>query len=183
MSKKAVVLLAEGFEELEAAAPIDVLRRAGVDVTVAGVGGLARKGAHGLTYTADVELAKLSGDFDLIVLPGGMPGSKNLGDSAAAKSLTEKMLAGGKLVSSICAAPVLTLGAWGMLNNRTATCYPGMEAMFPASVKFSSERVVVDGKIITSRGPGTALEFALVLVEQLLDAATAKKIAGDMVVK
>lgn len=183
MSKKAVVLLAEGFEELEAASPIDVLRRAEVDVTVAGVGGLARKGAHGLVYTADVELEKLSGEFDLIVLPGGMPGSKNLGDSAAAKALAEKMLAGGKLVSSICAAPVLTLAAWGMLDNRTATCYPGMEGMFPKTVTFSAERVVVDGKIITSRGPGTALEFALALVEQLLDAATAKKIAGDMVVK
>lgn len=183
MSKKAVVVLAEGFEEIEAVTPVDVLRRAGAEVTLAGVGGLNIKGAHGVTYVADVQLEKLTGDFDLIVLPGGMPGSKNIGESAAAKALTQKMLADGKLVSSICAAPVFTLGNWGMLDNRAATCYEGMEGMFPPSVKFSSERVVIDGKIITSRGPGTAMDFALVLAGQLMGNDASAQVAKDMLVK
>lgn len=183
MTKKAVVLLAEGFEELEALSPVDVLRRAGVEVTVAGVGGLNIKSAHDVTVAADVLLDKLSGDFDMVILPGGMPGSKNLGDSPAARALTEKMLAGGKLVASICAAPVFTLAAWGMLDNKKATCYAGMEKMFPPSVKFSSERVVVDGAITTSRGPGTALDFAFALAAQLVGQGVADKVAGDMLVK
>lgn len=183
MTKKAVVVLANGFEEIEAVTPVDVLRRAGAEVTTAGVGGLNITGAHGVTYVADAELEKLTGEFDLIVLPGGMPGSKNIGESAAAKALTEKMLASGKLVSSICAAPVFTLGNWGMLDNRMATCYAGMEGMFPETVKFSPENVVIDGTIITSRGPGTALEFALVLAGQLVGNDTSTQVAKDMLVK
>lgn len=183
MTKKAVVLLAEGFEELEALSPVDVLRRAGAEVTLAGVGGLNVKSAHDITVVADVLLDKLFGDYDLIILPGGMPGSKNLGESPAARALTEKMLAGGKLVASMCAAPVFTLAAWGILDNKQATCYPGMEKMFPPSVKFSPGRVVVDGAITTSRGPGTALDFAFALAEQLVGKEAADKVAGDMLVK
>ena len=183
MSKKAVVLLAEGFEEIEAATPIDVLRRAGAEVTIAGVSGIQVKGAHGVVYVADAELDGLQADFDLIVLPGGMPGSKNLGESAAVRALTEKLHASGKLVASICAAPVFTLGAWGILDNRQATCYAGMEGMFPPSVKFSPERVVIDGNVTTSRGPGTALEFSLSIAGQLMGADVAAQVAKDMLVK
>ncbi len=183
MSKKVVVLLAEGFEEIEAATPIDVLRRAGAEVTVAGAGGLALKGAHGLVYQADVELAKLSGDFDMVVFPGGMPGAKNLGESAEARRLAEGMLKAGKFVTAICAAPVMTLGAWGLLAGKNATCYPGMEKMFPAGVRFSTERVVVDGRVVTSRGPGTALEFSLALVRLLAGDGMADLLAKDMLAK
>ncbi|MDR1745011.1 MAG: DJ-1/PfpI family protein [Planctomycetota bacterium] len=183
MAAKAVVVLAEGFEEIEALTPVDVLRRAEAEVTLAGVGGLTIKGAHGVGVAADAALDDLSESFDLIVLPGGMPGSKNIGESAAARELARTMLDAGKLVASICAAPVFTLGAWGMLDNRRATCYQGMEGMFPPSVKFSSERVVVDGNIVTSRGPGTALEFALVLAGKLAGEDAAARIARDMIVK
>lgn len=183
MGKKAVVFLADGFEEIEAAAPIDVLRRAGAEVVVAGVSGLKATGAHGLVYAADAELASLSGDFDLVVAPGGMPGAKNIGESPAARALAEKTLAAGKLVAAICAAPVMTLAAWGMLDNRRATCYQGMEGMFSPAVKFSPDRVVVDGNIITSRGPGTAVEFGLVLAAQLMGADAADEVAKAMLVK
>lgn len=183
MSKSAVVILATGFEEIEAMAPVDVLRRAGVRVTVAGVGGTEITGAHGVTVRADAALETLTELYDLIVLPGGMPGSKNIGESAAAKALTRKMLDAGKLVSSICAAPVFTLGAWGMLDNRSATCYQGMEGMLPPAVNHSVERVVVDGNIVTSRGPGTAVEFALVLAGKVAGQEVAVQIAKDLIVK
>ena len=183
MSKTAVVVLAEGFEEIEAVAPIDVLRRAGVQVTIAGLDGKERVGAHGVPYRADVELSELSGDFDLVIFPGGMPGSKNLGDSSLVRALAERNLKAGRRVAAICAAPVLTLGAWGMLDGKTATCYPGMENMFPATVTFSAERVVVDGLITTSRGPGTALEFGLNLAGQLVGNEMMDKLKGDMVIK
>lgn len=182
MSKKALVLLAEGFEEVEAATPIDVLRRVGAEVTVAGVGTLTPKGAHGVAYTADVLFDQVQGDFDLLVFPGGMPGAKNLGDSAKAQALAKKMFAEGRMVAAICAAPVFTLGAWGILDGRNGTCYPGMEGMFSDKVKFSSERVVVEGNVTTSRGPGTAMEFSLNLACQLMGEAAAKQIAEAMLV-
>lgn len=183
MTRRVAVFLAEGFEEIEAVTPIDVLRRAGADVLSVGLAGLEVTGAHGVVYRADVDLAGLTGDFDLLVIPGGMPGAKNIGDDPAAKKLAAAMLGQGKLVAAICAAPVMTLGAWGMLDGRRATCYPGMEGMFPAGVSFSPDRVVVDGNITTSRGPGTALEFSLAVAGQLVGEGTAKKLAGDMLLE
>lgn len=181
--RAAAVLLAEGFEEIETATPVDVLRRAGVEVTLAGVDGLVHKGAHGLTYNADAKAEGLAGDFDLVVLPGGMPGAKNLGESPDARSLVERTFRAGKLIAAICAAPALTLAAWGILDGKLATCYPGMEKTFPAGVKFSPERVVVDGNVVTSRGPGAALEFSLTLVRLLVGEDQAKRIAVDMLLK
>lgn len=183
MGKKAVVLLAEGFEEIEAAAPIDVLRRADVEVTVAGVGGTQIKGCRNLRYIADVEISALQGDFDLLVIPGGLPGAANIGNSPEAKNLAQKMFSEGKLVAALCAAPVYTFGPWGILDGKTATCHPGQVEKFPKTAKHSGERVVVDGTVITSQGPGTAIEFSLALVAQLFDSALADRIATAMVVK
>ncbi len=183
MPKKAVVVLANGFEEIEALTVVDVLRRAGVEVVVAGVGGMNITAAHGVVCVADTQLEKLTGEFDCVVYPGGMPGSKNLGESAAAKELAEKMLAAGKLVAAICAAPVFTLGAWGMLHNRTVTCFQGMETMFPPTVVFSPGRLVKDGNIVTSRAPGTTMEFALFLAGELAGAGVSAQLAKDMMVK
>lgn len=184
MSKKAIVLLAEGFEEIEAVTPIDVLRRAGAQVTLAGLGSLTVTGAHGVTYAACIDVSQaLDHTYDLIVFPGGMPGAKNLGDSAEARALAEKNLAEGRLVAALCAAPVMTLGAWGLLDGRKATCYPGMEGMFPGSVTFVADRVVTDGDIITSRGPGTALEFSITLAGRLFGERVSKQLAEGMLLK
>lgn len=169
MSKKVLVLLADGFEEIEALTPIDVLRRAGADVTSAATLGESRvKGAHGIFCLADSLLENLRPEgWDCIVLPGGMPGAKNLGSSNAVCSFVQATAQAGGHVAAICAAPVMTLNAWGMLHGRKATCYPGMESMFASDVHFCPDRVVQDGNITTSRGPGTALEFALHLVSVL----------------
>ncbi len=184
MRKKALVLFADGFEEIEAATPVDVLRRAGAEVTAAGVGGIERRGARGMAFRLDATLeSALAGEYDLLVLPGGMPGAAHLGECAPARALAEKMCAEGRLVAAICAAPVKTLGAWGLLDGKRATCYPGMEAEFPAAVVFSPERVVVDGNVTTSRGPGTALEFALCLAAQLAGDAVAEKVGQAMLAK
>ena len=185
MSKKAIVLLAEGFEEIEAATPIDTLRRAGVDVMAAGIGGTSIKGAHGITYCADAALTSdiAGAAYDLVVFPGGMPGAKHLGESPEARKLALEMHGKGALVAAICAAPVMTLGAWGILDGRRATCYPGMEPMFPSSVVFSPERVVQDGAIVTSRGPGTALEFSIALVRLLVGEETAGTLAEGMLLR
>ena len=180
MAKQVVILLAQGFEEIEAVTQIDVLRRAGLEVTVAGLGGREIQGAHALTLRADIALTELSTTPDAVVLPGGMPGSKNLGESKTARQLAERVASAGGICAAICAAPALTLAPWGLLKGKTATCYPGFEKEFSSDTTFSEERVVVDGTVITSRGPGTALEFALALVEQLVDQSTREDLASGM---
>lgn len=181
MAKKAVVLLANGFEEIEAVTPIDILRRAGLEVTVAGVGGMTLTGSHGLVVSAETPVAGIDANYDMLVLPGGGQGSENLGKSPEAKRLAGELLAAGKIVGAICAAPVLTLGAWGFLSGKKATCFPGMESRFPKDVAFSSDPVVVDDNIITSRGAGTAMAFSLALVAGLLGRAAADDIAREIV--
>ena len=173
--KKIAVLLADGFEEVEAVTPIDFLRRAGVEVLAVGVAGKTATGSHGVTISADVELGRLSGDMDGVVLPGGMPGARNIADSAAAVDLVRRALEGGKIVAAICAAPAVVLGAHGLLRGRRFTCYPGFEKEVRDAV-FSPDRVVVDGNLITSRGPDTAAEFALALIEKIVGPGEAEKI-------
>ena len=181
MAKKAAVLFANGFEEIEAVAPLDILRRAGAEVTAAGVGGKALVGSRGLKMTADVEVECLIPDLDLLVLPGGGLGAKNLGQSPKARELAEQTLATGGIVGAICAAPVTTLAAWGLLSGKKAACFPGMENQFPRDVVFSPEPVVVDGNIVTSRGAGTTLLFSLALVGKLLGEDKAEEIAKSIV--
>ncbi len=165
MPYKAIVLLANGLEEIEAVTPVDVLRRGGLQVTTAGLEGKTVLSSHAIPIQADLLLEEAGSDYDLLVLPGGMPGSEKLGQSAAAKSLAVTLLNKSKRVAAICAAPVLTLGAWGLLSGKKATCHPGMETGFPPDVTFVAEKVVTDGLITTSRGAGTALPFALHLLE------------------
>ena len=117
--KTAVVVLAEGFEEIEAVTPIDMLRRAEVHVTVAGVGGTTIRGSHGLAFECDALLESIDAIPDLIVLPGGLPGSENLGKSHQVRALTQKVHDNGGICGAICAAPALTLAAFGLLNDRT----------------------------------------------------------------
>lgn len=177
MKKKALVVLAEGFEEIEVSTPIDILRRAGVDVTVAGIGGTVIKGAHNVAINADIDLEKYDSVPDAVIFPGGMPGAENLARSSKVKELIKSMAAEGKLIAAICASPALVLAPMGLLDGRNATCYPGMEENFSSKVKPVKEKVVQDGNVITSMGPATALPFALKIVENLVGKETADSIA------
>ena len=167
MAKKALVLLAEGFEEIEAVTVIDILRRAGIDVTACGLVGKEVIGAHGLKVVPDSTLDGFNQEIDAIVLPGGMPGAENLAKSDAVKRLIKKMDAEKKLIAAICASPALVLAPAGVLDEKRATCYPGMEENFSRKTNFSEDKVVVDGNIITSRAPATALIFSLAIAERL----------------
>ena len=173
--KRVVVLLADGFEEVEAVTPIDFLRRAGCDVVVAGVTGDMVTGAHGIAVRSDVSVAECSGQFDAVVVPGGMPGASNVAASHQAIDLIDAVQAGGGIVAAICAAPAVVLAPNGFLDGKKATCYPGFEQNFGETV-LSEDRVVVDGNLITSRGPGTAAEFALQLVRTLVSDAAADEL-------
>lgn len=167
MAKKALVVLADGFEEIEAVTTIDILRRAGIDVTVAGLGKTQIRGSHGITITADNKVDEAGADFDAIILPGGMPGAKNLAGSEKVKGLIAKMHSEGKLIAAICASPAVVLAQTGILKNKSATCYPGMEGNFGKDTKYRGDNVVIDGNIITSRGPATAFLFSLGIAEKL----------------
>lgn len=180
MSKTALVILAPGFEEIEAMAPIDVLRRAGVTVRVAGLESRTVTSSHEVTVQADLLLSEVRETPDAVILPGGMPGSKNLGASAAVEAIVKKVYTSGGICAAICAAPVTTLAKWGILDKREATCYPGLEKDFPPSTRKSTAAVVVDGNVVTSRGPGTALAFALTLARLLAGKATAAQLASGM---
>jgi protein deglycase len=165
--KRVLILLANGFEEVEAVTPIDFLRRAELDVTVAGVGSLEITGSRGLKVMCDSLVADLdAGTYDAIVLPGGMPGASNIAANADAGKIITTMMKESRLVGAICAAPAVVLEPLGLLKGKRATCYPGFETRF-TDVLFSEDRVVVDGNLVTSRGPGTAAEFALMLVSKL----------------
>ena len=183
MAKKVLIILADGFEEIEAITPIDVLRRAGVEVILAGLSGKIITGAHGVKFQTDVTLDEYKDLPDAIILPGGMPGAQNLGRSPKVAELVKKVNSQNKVVGAICAAPALALAPTGILNGKKATCYPGFEKDFPSSVTFSSDRVVVDGNIVTSRGPGSAFEFALELVEKLVGKEKAETVSEGMLVK
>ena len=175
----ALVPLAEGFEEIEAITIIDVLRRAGVEVMTVGLESAIVTGAHGIVVMADQILEHAKPDqFDLIVLPGG-PGTSNLkADDRIAAILTQQVVA-DKLVAAICAAPVV-LSAAGLLKGKRATSFPSVQQDLEVG-EYLSVPVVVDGKVVTSRGAGTAMAFALKLVELLQGQEVADKLATDMI--
>jgi 4-methyl-5(b-hydroxyethyl)-thiazole monophosphate biosynthesis len=164
--------LADGFEEIEAFVPLSVLRGAGVQVDTVGLAGSVASGSHGTKVSTDRRLAEVRvDDYDGIVLPGGGRGCANLERSKAVMDIIAGMNERGKLVAAICAAPLLLAKA-GVLDNRKATVYPGMERELPYP---RPGRVVVDGNVVTSQGPGTAVDFALEIVKQLLGPAAAEK--------
>jgi 4-methyl-5(b-hydroxyethyl)-thiazole monophosphate biosynthesis len=175
------VLFAKGFEEIEAIAIVDVLRRAEIDARIVAVDGGSVTGSHGITLESDTSLKDaLSRSWDLVVLPGGMPGSSNLRDHPQVQELIKAQNARGGKIGAICAAPI-ALGAAGLLKGKKATSYPGFQDQL-AGAKYVEERVVRDGNIITSRGPGTALEFALELVAELKGRAAAESLRKGMLV-
>ena len=184
MEKTALVLLAEGFEEVEAVTPIDYLRRAGIDVTTAAIrGNLAVKGARGITITAETTLKDLVGQgkaggdhWDAVVVPGGIPGAPNIAASMDASALIAGMASAGKLVCAICASPAVVLAPLGILAGKKFTCYPGMEGKV-LDGRWIDEPVVMDGNIVTSRGAGTSGLFAVTIIGRLLGEAAGDKIA------
>lgn len=183
MAKKVLVILADGFEEIEAITPIDVLKRADLDVTIAGLSSKTVSGSHGVKFQTDILLDDYKGLPDAVILPGGLPGAKNLAESPKVRELVKKMNQEKKIVGAICAAPALVLAPNGILNGRKATCYPGFEKNFSSEVNFSCERVIVDEHVITSQGPGSALEFALQLVEVLAGKEKAESLSQGLLAK
>ena len=175
------ILLAPGFEEIEAITVIDILRRAELDVVTVGLDANRVEGAHGITVEADRVISDASSTpWDLVVLPGGLPGATNLRDDARVQALLQEQHAAGRRLAAICAAPI-ALGKAGLLEGRAATCYPGFEDQLTGA-DLATDRVVESGRVTTSRGPGTAIEFALALVEQLCDGETASRLREGLLV-
>jgi 4-methyl-5(b-hydroxyethyl)-thiazole monophosphate biosynthesis len=178
---RALVPLAAGFEEIEAVTLIDILRRAQVTVVAASLGARAVAGSHGIRLEADTTLADLPEEpFDLIALPGGMPGAANLAAEPRLTAMLRAHAAAGRLTGAICAAP-LVLARAGLLAGRRATSFPGVLAREAVpGLALTNDSIVVDGHLVTSRGPGTALDFSLKLVELLCGRARAGEVEAQL---
>lgn len=174
---RALVLLAKGFEEIEASTIVDVLRRSGVEVTTAGLEADPIEGAHGMKFIADKSIEELAvRDFDAVVCPGGAPGYVNLRKDPRVIAMIKEAFDSNKLVAAICASPAVLSDA-GVLKGRACTIYPGMEAeLEKGGGKPKKELVVVDGNVVTSRGPATALPFSLKLAEKLVGKNVAENV-------
>lgn len=181
MAKKVCVFLADGFEEIEGLTVVDLLRRAEVEVmTVSITKELMIHGAHGI----DVQADKLFEDvryeeYDMAVLPGGMPGTLHLGEHQGVKTILEQFYQKEKYIAAICAAPSV-LGKYGILKGKKATSYPGFEEQL-IDAEYLQDEVVVDNFVITSRGMGTAIPFSLALVEKLNGKEQADKIGKSII--
>lgn len=178
---KVYVFLAEGFEEIEGLTVVDLLRRANIETEMVSVmEGKQIKGAHGIKVTADSMFADVDfADADLLVLPGGMPGTLNLGNHEGLCELLKKHYAEEKMIAAICAAPSV-FGELGFLEGRVATCYPGFEGKLNGAIVCAT-KVAVDGNVVTSKGMGTAIDFSLKLIELLEGKETADKI-GEAII-
>lgn len=170
------VLLADGFEEIEALTPVDILRRGGVEVTTVGITGRTVMGSHGIAVTADATPDEIADDFRMVIFPGGLPGSDHLN----ASPVTDRLLAAaercGAHVAAICAAPYL-LGRRGLLSGLAATSYPAEKFRSQLlGARVSDERVVTDGRFTTAQGMGVSAEFALRLLSILRGEETARSV-------
>lgn len=182
MTKRVLVPLAAGFEELEAVTIIDLLRRAGIEViTVSLTNELLVKASRGVVIQADALLTSvLDVSFDLIALPGGMPGSQYLHDDERVISLLQRHYGAGGWVAAICAAPIVLLRA-GLLGGKTVTAYPGVLDVTDTSFTYVGSRVEMAERLVTSRGPGTAMDFALQLIALLVGQQQADIVASALV--
>lgn len=178
---KVGLMLASGCEEIEALTVVDLLRRAGITIDMVSITDQKQvTGAHDITITADRLLAEVDWSaYDGVILPGGMPGTTHLKESAGVCQVVKDFFSKGKLVAAICAAPTV-LGACGILQGKRATCYPGCEDGLTGAV-LAEDSVVVDGNVLTSRGMGTAIDFGLAIISYLMDATTAEKLAKAIV--
>lgn len=172
------LFLANGFEEIEALATVDILRRAGAELVTVGVGGKKITGSHGIEVTADREETEVrNSEIDMVILPGG-PGTGTLEKSAVMRSAVEYCAANGRPVAAICAAPSI-LGHMGLLRGHAATCFPGYEPELDAG-RVTGEAVCVSGNIITGKGAGVAVDFALKIVEVLYGAEKSSSIRKNI---
>ena len=172
------VFLADGFEEIEALTPIDILRRAGVSVTSVGVTGKTVTGSHGISVEADITESEAAdalsrADIEAVVLPGGMPGADNLNASSVVEKYISAAKDCGASIAAICAAPYI-LGIRGMLSGKMATCFPGFEDRLEGAQYYDCD-VIRDGEIITGRAMGAATEFSLELVDAIKGESAAKE--------
>lgn len=183
---KVLVLMADGTEEMEAVIAIDVLRRSGAEVTVASVmpQQATIKASRGVNIVADTLLRPQLFDeaWDVLVIPGGMPGAEYLGLSADVVKLVNQQKAAGRVVAAICAAPAVVLGRNGLLDGKTATCHPSFQSELAHHTTLSTGLVVEDDWLMTSQGPGTAIDFALAIVSRLYSPIEASALAEAMVV-
>ncbi len=178
MQKRVLVPFADGFEEIEAVALVDTMRRGGIEVVMAGVDGETIKGAHGISIVADCTIDSVkAADFDMIALPGGYKNTMTLAENTIVQALIKEFDAKGKFVSAICAAPI-ALDRAGVLKDEY-TCYPGVPDAIKSS-KFIEKTVVESGNVLTSRGPGTAICFGLYIVEKLIGKESAEAVKSDM---
>jgi 4-methyl-5(b-hydroxyethyl)-thiazole monophosphate biosynthesis len=179
---RVLVPIAQGCEELEAITIVDLLRRAEIEVTTAGLKKGPVTASRGVKLIPDTDLdAVLDEDFDMIVLPGGLPGAEHLDNDPRVKTLLQNMAKSGKYTAAICAAPKALANA-GILKGKTATSYPGfLENLDLPNTLLSDKAVVIDGKVITSRGPGTAMDFALELIETLVGVEKRNKVESALV--
>ena len=180
---KVYVFLADGFEDVEALIPVDVLRRGGVEVvTVSTTEFPLVESAHGVNIEADIQFEQ--GDYsdaDLLMLPGGMPGASNLFAHEGVREALKVQFAAGKKIAAICASPAVVLAPLGILDGKQATCYPGFEqALDQGGAKYTGDLVTIDGNITTGEGPAAAFPYAYELLTQLVDQLTSAQIAEGM---
>ncbi len=180
--KKVVLFLAEGFEEVEALTPVDVLRRANIDVTTVSITNQQLvTGAHNISVKADLLFSEVNfAQFDALVLPGGMPGTNNLNNHKELKETIKDFSINNKLIGAICAAPLI-LGELGLLKGRKAVCYPGFEKHLHGA-SLVDKPVVKDGFYLTANGIGSAMKFALAMVKELTNKNTANFLEEKMLV-
>ena len=178
---KVYVFLADGFEDVEALIPIDVLRRGGVEVvTVSTTEFTQVESAHGVSIETDIQFDQSDyTDADLLMLPGGMPGASNLFAHEGVCEALKAQFAAGKKIAAICASPAVVLAPLGILDGKRATCYPGFEQALSNTI-YTADLVTVDGNITTGEGPAAAFPYAYELLTQLVDKATSDQIAEGM---
>lgn len=176
-----LVPLAQGCEELEAVTITDLLTRAGFNVVTAGLDDQPVRASRGMVLVPDTTMDKvMKQDFDLMVLPGGLPGADHLREDKRVQAKLREMADQGKYTAAICAAP-MALSTAGLLDNKKVTSYPGsLDNFQPNGMKYVDDSVVVDGKVVTSRGPGTAMDFALTLIELLAGKEKRDQVEGPL---
>ncbi len=179
MDKKTFVFLADGFEEIEALVTVDMLRRAGMDVVTVSINeGISVEGAHGVTVCADITADMVDDDeAGWLILPGGLPGATNLAACQRIADLLQSHDRRGGNIAAICASPAMVLAPLGLLSGHRATCYPGCEV---DGLVFTGSDVEVSGNIVTGKGPGLTMKFALAIIEKTLGKSKADEVAAGM---